>query len=457
MTFATVDPSNGKTIATYEHASFEDARALLNASWDDFEKWRTRPIAARAEALKRWAGALRDSKTELATLMTREMGKPVAQSESEIEKSASSLEYLAEHGPSWLATKSVDLATGAGEISYEPVGPVLAIMPWNFPLWQLVRFAGPAICAGNTVLLKHSDQTAGSAELIVKIAARMTDGVTLIRNARIDHETCAKLMAEPRVRGVTFTGSTRGGSEIATTAAKYLKKTVLELGGSDAYLVLADADAAEAAAICAAARMINNGESCIAGKRFIVERAVAGAFIPMFAEALRAYAPGDPLKKDTKLGPLAAKKFQKQLAEQVAGLVRRGARVVLGGETPAGEGAYYPPTLLLFDKAVEGLGDEELFGPVAIVTVVESEDEAIRAANDGVYGLGAAILSRDESRARKLASRIEAGFVAINDQVKSDVRLPFGGVKKSGWGRELSFHGIHEFCNIQSRSWGTRA
>lgn len=456
MSFTTVDPTTGRPLKTYEHLSFDDADRVVQAAWRDFESWRDVHLQERAQALVRWANRLRDIKDDLALLMTQEMGKPLRQSLAEIEKSIETLGYLAVHGPSWLAAKPVFPMSGEGEIAYEPTGVLFAIMPWNFPLWQVVRAVGPAVLAGNTALLKHSDLTAGSAELIVMSAADIAEDVTVLRSLPVDHEVAARVIAHPRVRGVTFTGSTRGGREIARAAAESLKKTVLELGGSDAYLILADAAAASAAQICAAARMVNNGQSCVAAKRFIVERALADVFIPEFVARMRAYEPGDPAEPGTTLGPLAAKKFQAQLAAQVEDLKKRGAKVLLGAEVPSGPSAFYPSTVLLFEKPQPGLGDVELFGPVAMVIVVENADEAIRVANDSPYGLGGAVFTSDVERGRRIAAKLEAGFVAINDSVRSDVRLPFGGVKESGYGRELSPHGVLEFCNIQARTWSTK-
>lgn len=453
MEITTVNPATGLSLEKFHRLSLAEAGAQLDGAWRDFIKWRETSVQARASAVHSWAQALKSRREELARQMSLEMGKPITQALGEIDKSTAALEFLAEEGPEWISSKRVIMPKGGAEISYEPIGPVLAIMPWNFPLWQVVRFAGPALIVGNPILLKHSDQTAGCARLIAESAKGLAGDLTLIRNCQINHETAARLMEHPHLRGVTFTGSTRGGRQVAEAAARNLKKTVLELGGSDPYLVMADAEVPRAAEVCAAARMVNGGQSCVAAKRFIVERAAAPLFLENFVREMRSYQPGPPLETGTRLGPMAAKKFQAQLAEQVADLKNRGGEILCGGETPVGPGAYYPPTVVLFSRPQAGLGDIEIFGPVATVILVDSEDEAVRVANDSIYGLGAAVFSGDPARAKRMASRLEAGFVGINDQVRSDVRVPFGGVKQSGWGRELSFHGIYEFCNIQSRTW----
>lgn len=452
MDFQTVNPFSGQTLASYKHATWSQAHEAIEAAWKDFQSWRLESLAVRAEAVRQWAANLKARREELARLMTLEMGKPLAQSRSEIDKSVFTLEYIAANGPGWLTPEPAEMPELKAEVGYEPIGPVMAVMPWNFPLWQVVRFAGPAMLAGNTVILKHADLTAGSAELIGESAKGLAGGRTLLRQLHLDHETVAKMIAHPKIRGVTFTGSTRGGKEIAAEAAGSLKKSVLELGGSDAYLVLADADPAFAGKVCAEARLLNNGQSCVCAKRFIVHRDLSEAFLTAFIATMKDAKVGDPSSEATTLGPLASAKFRETALRQIEELKGLGGDVIFSGETPK-DGAFCPPTVILFDQPVAGLGAIEVFAPVATVMLVESDDEAVRAANDSIYGLGAAIFSKDLERAHKLAGRIEAGFVAVNSNVRSDVRLAFGGVKESGWGRELSAHGIHEFCNVQTRTW----
>lgn len=452
MDFQTVNPFSGRPISSYRHAAWSQAHDAIEAAWKDFEFWRAQPLEDRAAAVLAWAEALRGRREDLARLMSVEMGKPLTQSRAEIDKSVFTLEHIAREGRAWLAPEKVGMPGFEAEIAFEPVGPVLAVMPWNFPLWQVVRFAGPALLAGNTVILKHADLTAGSAELIGETAAALVPGRRLLRQLHLDHETTAKVIAHPKIRGVTFTGSTRGGSQIAATAAASLKKSVLELGGSDAYVVLADADAVAAGKVCALARLTNSGQSCVCAKRFVVHRARAEEFLTSFIQTLRDAKVGDPLDESTTVGPLASMKFRETALRQIEELKGLGGDVVYSGEVPS-SGAFCPPTVILFDRPVAGLGKIEVFAPVATVMLVDGEDEALHAANDSIYGLGGAIFSADVARARRLAARFEAGFVAINDGVKSDVRLPFGGVKESGWGRELSAYGLREFCNVQTRTW----
>lgn len=454
LSFQTFNPTTGQLLQTRQHWTYLQAERNLEKAWHEFQAWKHKPAKERAQAVAKWALKLKECKEELAQMMTAEMGKPISQSRAEIDKCIFTCEYLATEGPKWLAGHKVESNYHESWITYEPLGPILAIMPWNFPLWQVVRFAAPAMIAGNTVLLKHADLTSGCAEIIGRSAAGLAEGLTLLQNIPVDHEVAAKLMAHPKVRGMTFTGSTRGGKEVAMEAAKSLKKVVLELGGSDAYIVLADANLQKAAKICAEARMTNGGQSCVAAKRFIVERSVAGAFLEFFTQELKNFVPMDPKNDSCKLGPLASKKFQKQLQEQVDDLKNRGGRVTLGGVLPEGPGAFYPPTLIVFEKSTPGLGAIEMFGPVALVILVENAQGAIAAANESPYGLGGALFTKDVEKGKELLRDMEAGFVVVNDQVKSDVRLPFGGVKESGYGRELSPHGILEFCNIKTVAVG---
>ncbi|MBX2986391.1 MAG: aldehyde dehydrogenase family protein [Bdellovibrionaceae bacterium] len=456
MEFQTYNPTTGDALQRREHWPFEKAEKQLNESWKDFLVWRRRSPKDRAQAVALWARSLKNQRDRLARMMTEEMGKPIRQAKAEIDKCIFTCEYLAAEGPKFLEPQRHESPYHESWVTYEPLGPILAIMPWNFPLWQVVRFAAPALIAGNTVLLKHADLTAGCAEIIGESARDLVDGLRLIRNLPIDHEVAADLMRHPKIRGVTFTGSTRGGREVARTAGEALKKTVLELGGSDAYIVLSDADVIAAAKTCAAARLVNGGQSCVAAKRFIVERPAAGAFVSALVNEMKAVQPGDPFDEDCRLGPLAAKKFQAQLAEQVEDLQKLGGRVVLGGTVPEGPAAYYPPTVIVFERPTPGVGDIETFGPVAVVIVAADAVEAMRAANDSPYGLGGALFTADTTKGLDLLRDFEAGFVVLNGSVQSDVRLPFGGVKDSGHGRELSVHGLHEFCNIKTVAQGAR-
>jgi succinate-semialdehyde dehydrogenase / glutarate-semialdehyde dehydrogenase len=420
---------------------------VLNELEAGFGVLREMPFEERAAGLRRLADLLEGRQEDLAKLMAAEMGKPVKQGRAEAVKCASACRFYAEHGGPMLAPRERDGAT----ILYQPLGTVLAIMPWNFPLWQAFRFAAPALMAGNTILLKHATNVPGCAKEIVTLVAEAFGRRDLIQAVFIPGKEVETLIADSRVRAVTFTGSTEAGRKVAAAAGKYLKKSVLELGGSDPYLILDDADLPEAAKTCAAARMVNGGQSCIAAKRFLVAAAVHDAFVDLLAEELEAYVPGDPLDDATLLGPMAREDLRDGVHAQAKDSVAAGATVVLGGEIPElRDRPYYPATLLTGVKPGMRAFDEEIFGPVAAVVKVAADEEALWLANLSPFGLGAAVFSTDPQRARSIAERIESGTVAINAQVVSDPRYPFGGVKDSGWGRELGKEGIREFVNVKT-------
>jgi succinate-semialdehyde dehydrogenase/glutarate-semialdehyde dehydrogenase len=378
------------------------------------------------------------------------MGKPLAQGEAEAEKCATVCDYYAEHAEAFLEQQPRDLDGTAGFVRFDPIGPVLAIMPWNFPFWQVFRFAAPALAAGNVGLLKHASNVTRCALLIEDVFrdAGFPEGVfrtLILRNAAV-----ADVIADDRVRAVTLTGSERAGSEVAQHAGQHLKKTVLELGGSDAFIVLADADLARAARTAADARLINSGQSCIAAKRFIVVNAVADRFEERFVAEMRSRIMGDPLAAGTDVGPQARVDLRTALHRQVQHSVRRGARLATGGAIPAGVGAFYPPTVLLDVRPGMPAFDEEVFGPAAAVIRARDEADAIRLANASPYGLGASVWTEDRARGRRIAAELDVGCVFVNALVRSDPRLPFGGVKRSGYGRELAEFGLREFVNIKS-------
>ena len=412
-----------------------------------FRSWRDEPFGVRAAGLDGAAGLLEAARTDLARLMAAEMGKPVKQGRAEIGKCAAACRFYAEHGAAMLAPEEREGAT----VFYQPLGPVLAIMPWNFPFWQAIRFAAPALTAGNTILLKHASNVSGCAKAIVSLVAEAFGRDDLMRAVFISGKEVGPLIADPRVRAVTFTGSTEAGRQVAAAAGKHLKKSVLELGGSDPYLILDDADLPSAAQTCAAARMVNGGQSCIAAKRFLVAAAVHDEFVALLGKELAGYVPGDPLDDATLLGPMAREDLRDEVHGQVMDSVAAGARLLSGGVIPElRDRAYYPATLLTDVKPGMRAFDEETFGPVAAVVKVANDEEAVRLANLTPFGLGAAVFSRDRARARAVAERIESGTVAINAQVVSDPRFPFGGVKDSGWGRELGVEGIREFVNVRT-------
>jgi succinate-semialdehyde dehydrogenase/glutarate-semialdehyde dehydrogenase len=445
-----LNPTTGDVLERFDELGPAALDAALGASETAFRDWRTRPFPDRARVLRATARLLRDERAAHARTMALEMGKPVAQGEAEIEKCAVACDWYAEHAERLLAPEPRASDATRSVVRFDPLGPVLAVMPWNFPFWQVFRFAAPALMAGNTGLLKHASNVPRCALAIEDVLRRagVPDGA--FRTLLIGSGPVAGLIADPRVRAVTLTGSDVAGSRVAEAAGRALKKTVLELGGSDAFLVLEDADIELAARTAADARLVNGGQSCIAAKRFLVVDAVADRFVDAFTAEMARRRMGDPLARDTAVGPQARVDLRDALHDQVRRSVAGGARVVLGGEVPPGPGAFYPPTVLV--DVVPGLAafDEETFGPVAAVTRVHDEVEAVAFANRSPFGLGATICTRDVARAEKIAVDIDAGSVFVNAQVRSDPRLPFGGVKRSGYGRELSEFGLREFVNVKT-------
>ena len=396
------------------------------------------------------ARILRTRRAEYARTMTLEMGKPIVQGEAEVDKCAWVCEYYADHAEAFLAEQPRETEASRSYVRFDPLGPVLAVMPWNFPFWQVFRFAAPALMAGNAGVLKHASNVPRCALAIEEVFREAGFPRGLFSTVLVGSSSVAALIANPRIVAVTLTGSDRAGSKVAEQAGRELKKTVLELGGSDPFIVLADADLAAAARTAAEARLINSGQSCIAAKRFIVVEPVADQFLDRFLDELRSRRMGDPLVRGTQVGPQARLDLRDSLHEQVAESVKRGAKLLLGGEVPAGKGAFYPPTLLAaVDKGMPAF-DEETFGPVAAVIRAKDAADAVRLANDSAFGLGASLWTQDRARAERMAAQIEAGSVFVNGVVKSDPSLPFGGIKRSGYGRELSEYGIREFVNIKS-------
>jgi succinate-semialdehyde dehydrogenase/glutarate-semialdehyde dehydrogenase len=454
MGFQTQNPATGEILKNYEHLAASEVEKRIEEAFRQYHRYSFSTTRhEKSQRLKALAQGLRSQKDSLARQMTLEMGKAIQDSFAEIEKCAVTCEYFAEQLPRFLEDHPVNLGVQSAKIVKDPMGPILAIMPWNFPIWQVIRFAAPAVGIGNPILLKHSDLTAGSAEMLAQIFDRVHEG--LLFNLQIDHNQAARVIADKRVRGVTLTGSARAGREVAAVAGQNLKKVVLELGGNDAYVVFADSAIEKSAKICAKARMTNNGQSCVAAKRFIVEASVLDEFMKHFTTELREYRYGDPLEGKTKVGSLAAKKFQKQLLEQCRSLEKAGAKKVFDLAedfkfTFTSPDAYFPPRVYLIDQDIDMAFEEEFFGPVALVFPFKSEDEALALCNRSPYGLGGAVFSEDAAKGQTFARKMECGFVAINEQVKSDARLPFGGVKNSGHGRELSIYGFNEFCNIKA-------
>jgi succinate-semialdehyde dehydrogenase/glutarate-semialdehyde dehydrogenase len=382
--------------------------------------------------------------------MAREMGKPVTEGEAEVEKCAATCDFYADHAAAMLAPQARDVPEQRAYVRFDPLGTVFAIMPWNFPFWQVLRCAVPTLAAGNTLVLKHAGNVPGCAEALGTLFAEAGVPAGVFENLHLPHDAVDAVIADPRVAAVTLTGSTAAGRAVAAAAGRALKKTVLELGGSDAFVVLDDADVDAAAAGAADARLVNGGQSCIASKRFIVDARVADAFVERFARAMAARHVGNPLERTTQVGPLARRDLRDELHRQVEATRAHGARVVVGGTVPVGPGAFYPPTVL--DGVSPGMTafDEETFGPVAAVVRARDEADAIRLANASVYGLAGAVWSRDRARAERVAAAMETGSVAVNGHVRSDPRMPFGGVKESGYGRELSEWGLREFVNVKA-------
>ncbi len=450
MSFQSVNPATGEVLETFEETAAAAIDDILERADVASREWRRRPVTERAERLRAAGRVLRERKDEYARTMALEMGKPLAQGVGEAEKCAWVCDFYAEHGPTLLADEPRPSDATRSYVRFEALGPVLAIMPWNFPFWQVFRFAAPALVAGNAGILKHAPNVLRCAVEIENVFhdAGFPDG--LFRAVFLSNEGAGRVIADGRVRAVTLTGSDRAGSQVAEQAGRHLKKTVLELGGSDPFIVLDDADLERAAATAAEARLINSGQSCIAAKRFIVVDGVADAFLERFTTAMRARKVGDPLDPTTQVGPQARLDLREKLHSQVQESVKRGAQVILGGQLPVGRGAFYPPTVLVAVEPGMPVFDQETFGPVAAVIRAKNEVDAIRVANASSYGLGAAVWTRDAQRGERVAREIEAGSVFVNGLVKSDPRLPFGGVKRSGYGRELSKEGLREFVNVKT-------
>ncbi|MDY7091742.1 MAG: NAD-dependent succinate-semialdehyde dehydrogenase [Acidobacteriota bacterium] len=451
MTLETINPATGEVLCTYQRTTTEEVRTSIEECHQAFLRWRRTDFSERAEKMRKAAEILRQRADEYAVLMAREMGKPVAGGRSEAEKCAWVCDYYAEHAESFLARETIETDAQSSFVTYQPLGVVLAVMPWNFPFWQVFRFAAPALMAGNGGLLKHASNVPGCALAIERVFLDAGFPEGLFRTLIIGSDEVDSVLENPRVMAATLTGSTPAGKAVAEKAGSLLKKTVLELGGSDPYVVLADADVEAAAKTCVTSRLINSGQSCIAAKRFIVVDEVREAFLEAFVEGMRNAKMGDPMDEDTDVGPQAREDLRDELHQQVTRSVELGAQCVLGGEVPERAGAYYPPTVLVDVAPGMPAYDEELFGPVAAVIAAPDERAALRIANDTSFGLGAAVFTRDLERGERIAAEeLEAGCCFVNEFVKSDPRLPFGGIKGSGYGRELSHFGIREFVNVKT-------
>jgi succinate-semialdehyde dehydrogenase / glutarate-semialdehyde dehydrogenase len=451
MPLRSVNPTDGSLIREYSELAPDEVDSALAAAARAFESWRRTTFAERGTVLRRAGALLRERQEELARLMALEMGKPVAQGRAEGDKCAWVCEHYAEHAEHLLAREEVPTDASRSYVAFEPLGPVLAVMPWNFPLWQVFRFAAPALMAGNVGLLKHASNVSGCALAIEEILHTAGVPRDAFRTLLVGSSRVAALVEAPEVAAVTLTGSTPAGRAVAAKAGACLKKTVLELGGSDPYVILEDADLETAAEICAAARLVNGGQSCIAAKRFVVVQPVLPRFQELLVERVRARRVGNPLEEGVDVGPQARRDLREELHRQVEASVARGARVLLGCTVPEGRGAFYPPSVLTGVLPGMPAFDEELFGPVAAVVAARDERDAIRLANQTAFGLGAAVFTRDLQRGERIARHeLQAGSCFVNAFVKSDPRLPFGGIRESGYGRELGALGIREFVNAKT-------
>ncbi len=445
-----INPATEEVLARFDPFTPEEVDRALDEAQDAFIAWRARSIADRAVPMRRLAALLRERADRYARLITLEMGKPIVEARAELEKCAWGCEHYADHAARYLADEVITTNAKRSLVAFQPLGIVLAVMPWNFPFWQVIRFAAPALMAGNAAVLKHASNVPQCVLAIEEVFRDAGFPEGLLRTLLLAGSQVEPVIDDPRVRAVTLTGSSDTGSRIAQLAGRALKKSVLELGGSDPFIVLADADLGQAAKVATRARNQNTGQSCIAAKRFIAVESIAAEFERRFAAEVGALQIGDPLDAKTQIGPLAREDLRETLERQVRDSVGMGARVLTGGGRGDGKGWYYKPTVLAEVTEEMPVFKEETFGPVAAVVRVRDADEAVRIANDSAYGLGANLWTRDLALGERLARRIESGSVFVNGMVASDPRLPFGGVKRSGYGRELSSYGIKEFVNIQT-------
>lgn len=451
MALQAINPATGNVVNEYEEMNAGQLRDRIKAADESYESWRRTGMARRVACLREAGLILADRKDAYAKLMALEMGKPIRDGRAEVDKCAWLCRYVAETAVQTLAPEMIKTDARNSFVSFQPIGVVLGVMPWNYPFWQVFRFAAPAMMAGNAVLLKHASSVPGTSLAIETVMHKAGFPQSLYQTLLISSEKIGSVIDHPAVKAVTLTGSKKAGQAVAAQAGGLVKKTVLELGGSDPYLILEDADLDLAVEACAAGRLLNSGQSCIAAKRLIVVQPVKKNFEDRLVERMRSVRTGDPLDEETQVGPMARNDLREALHDQVQESIDKGARCLLGGKIPEGKGFFYPPTVLTDVHRGMPAFDQETFGPVAAVVPAEDESEAVRLANDTDFGLGAAVFTRDLARGERLATeRLEAGNCFVNTFVKSDPRLPFGGIKESGYGRELSHYGFKEFVNIKT-------
>ena len=451
MNLISINPANNKKLNSYQEISKDSINQIIDSSFNTFLEWRNKSFSYRAKKMRYLAELLKHKKEELGLLMTKEMGKPIKQSIAEAEKCAWVCEYYADNAEQFLSQKEIPTESTKSFISFQPIGIVLAIMPWNFPFWQVFRFASPALMAGNVGILKHASNVQGCAIEIEKLFLEAGFPKFAFSNLVIGSKKVSNVIKNSKISAVTLTGSTPAGKSVASLAGSLLKKTVLELGGNDPYVILEDADLHNAVKSCIAGRMLNAGQSCIAAKRFIVVQSCLKEFIDKVHNEIKKMKMGDPINPDINIGPMVNNIARDELHQQVIISIEKGAKLLFGGKIPQLDGAFYPPTLLVDVEPGMPAFDDELFGPVAVVISAKDQSHAIELANKTNFGLGAAIFTRDLDKGENIATKeLEAGSCFVNDFVKSDPRLPFGGIKESGYGRELSEFGIQEFVNIKS-------
>ncbi|WP_455222540.1 NAD-dependent succinate-semialdehyde dehydrogenase [Kaarinaea lacus] len=450
MAYQSINPANGETLATFDTWDGATLQQTVESVGAVNATWSATPLSERCELMRRAAQQLRRDKSALAAIITREMGKLISEAEAEVEKCAQGCDYYAEQGIRFLQDEVVETDAGKSFVCYQPLGTILAVMPWNFPLWQVFRFAAPALVAGNTGVLKHASNVPQCALAIEEVFKKAGFPANVFRTLMISAAQVQSVIENPVIKAVTLTGSEPAGRQVASHAGAHIKKSVLELGGSDAFVVLEDADLDHTVKNAVLSRFMNTGQSCIAAKRFIVVKSIAEEFLMQFKTAVEELQTGDPMDSATTLAPLARVDLRDQLHQQVTDSIAAGARVVTGCEPVTGAGAFYQASILADIKPGMPAYEEEFFGPVALVISAEDEADALRVANDTRFGLGGSVWTRNQQRGEAFARKVQAGSVFVNGFVKSDPRLPFGGIKASGYGRELSHHGMHEFVNVKT-------